>query len=121
VLEGDGPPNEEAKGELALDPLLLNEGAGELWKASKPLELPPPVEDANPPTGPETSGIVSILARSSSSGLSGVSVPLSATYPPYKTKSNRTTTTAVFRVCTSVLHDREFNNWYSFHRPDVEK
>ena len=63
---------------------------------------------ASGPLGPDTSGKLSSPMRPSRSGFIGVSVPLSATYPPYKTKSNNTTTTAVFKVCTAVLPDRKF-------------
>ena len=80
-------------------------GVGVLPKESKPMaELPV----ASGPLGPETSGKLSSPMRLSMSGFIGVSVPLSATYPPYKTKSNNTTTTAVFNVCTAVLPDRKF-------------
>lgn len=87
---------------LLVDPKL---GVGVLPKESKPMdELPV----ASGPLGPETSGKLSSPMRPSMSGFIGVSVPLSATYPPYKTKSNNTTTTAVFKVCTAVLPDRKF-------------
>ena len=62
--------------------------------------------------GPETSGNVSSCPNSSST-LSGVSVPFIATKPPYSTKSNNTTTTAVLIVCTAVLPDRMSNLKYS--------
>lgn len=92
-------PNGDA---LLVDPKL---GVGVLPKESKPMaELPV----ASGPLGPETSGKLSSPMRPSMSGFIGVSVPLSATYPPYKTKSNNTTTTAVFKVCTAVLPDRKF-------------
>ena len=87
---------------LFIDPKL---GGGVLPKESKPM-AESPVESG--PLGPDTSGKLSSPMRPSRSGFIGVSVPLSATYPPYKTKSNNTTTTAVFKVCTAVLPDRKF-------------
>lgn len=86
-------------------------GAGVLLKESNPMDglakLPDP-SDPSGPLGPETSGKLSSPMRPSRSGFIGVCVPLSATYPPYKTNSNNTTTTAVFKVCTAVLPDRKF-------------
>ena len=90
---------------LLVDPKL---GVGVLPKESKPMAELPELPVASGPLGPDTSGKLSSPMRPSRSGLIGVSVPLSATYPPYKTKSNNTTTTAVFKVCTAVLPDRKF-------------
>jgi len=90
---------------LLFDPKL---GGGELPKESKPKAGLAELPVASGPLGPETSGKLSSPMSSSRSGFIGFSVPLSATYPPYKTKSNNTTTTAVFNVCTAVLPDRKF-------------
>jgi hypothetical protein len=91
--------------ETSVNPKL---GVGELPKESKPKAGLAELPVASGPLGPETSGKLSSPMRLSMSGFIGVSVPLSATYPPYKTKSNNTTTTAVFKVCTAVLPDRKF-------------
>ena len=85
-----------------------NVGAGELLKASKPVDALIELLERRGPFGPETSGKVSVPTMFSISSFNGVSVPLRATYPPYKTKSNNTTTTAVLMVCTMVLRDRKF-------------
>ena len=98
----DDCPSGEA---LLFDPKM---GVGELPKESKPMDELTKLPVASGPLGPETSGKLSSPMKPSRSGFIGFSVPLSATYPPYKTKSNNTTTTAVFKVCTAVLPDRKF-------------
>ncbi|MEQ1827112.1 MAG: hypothetical protein ABL921_14250 [Pirellula sp.] len=77
----DGLENDCAKGDGGAE--LLKFGAGVLLKFSNPVDvLPPELVDTKGPAGPETSGTPSISTKFCNSGFNGVSVPLSATYPP---------------------------------------
>jgi len=112
MLDGTGVKLVEGKALAEFDE--PNVGAGELLKASKPLDVPGELEGPlackgeSVLPGPDTSGNVSIPIRFSYSCFNGVSVPFRAMYPLYNTKSSNTTTKAVLIVCTSVLPDREF-------------
>ena len=110
MAESDG--DIVAAGKSLVPEFAANPLDGVLLNISKALDVLPGLLAAIE-LGPETSGNVSSCPNSNST-LRGVSVPFIATKPPYKTKSNNTTTTAVLIVCTAVLPDRMSNLKYSF-------